>query len=339
MIKWYVDFLVIAFYVFLVVSCEQKTKKSQNDLILDSKTISPSLLQFAALDANQSLAGPCLGYTNFQDNSSKNILFYVTTLQNGGSPFVHGLRDTLTVAGYVVTITDTIDPNACTLWANYRQIWLLLPCANYGNTKSMDANSINALQQYYEAGGGLVILPGANYNYDGSVSCYKCNDNGAPVWGTSTDINAIKSLLKISFTIYSVSYNFNTCYTNDCTNNTLLGPLVFSDHPLAIAAKNLEPRATIQVNQDQNLDFIRFDLYRQTGFIDIKRNQLRSLAFILPTVNDSKYTVKDYGVLNKGCKSGTSIWWYDSTPTKSSPQSFVDIANYFETNLRKLITN
>ncbi|MBI3535485.1 MAG: hypothetical protein HY072_08400 [Deltaproteobacteria bacterium] len=289
-----------------------------------------------SIDPKTLYPGPCQGRLNFYNQSDKKILFYTPAEGSGyylsadgvgASPYIRALAEKLKAAGYTIIITAKLDQfidsfDACQLWTYYKQIWMFLPCADGGESISMDQKSIDSLKNYYEAGGGLAVFIDYNYNKYKS-NCTMCDWT----WGTSSDIGALKTILDISF-IYGGGW--------PGSYGLIKGNL---SHPLTASVAQLEQLVSVRVHPGLNAAFKNLDQDEYTGIIEKKVGDLRSIALIFPGVYAYIRGFKNY-TFKRACEYSSSAISVDKPwEIQSTPDAFVNIADYFEQKLRVITGN
>ncbi|MBI4925180.1 MAG: hypothetical protein HY843_04575, partial [Bdellovibrio sp.] len=122
-------------------------------------------------------------------------------------------------------------------------------------------------------------------------------------------------------------------------SNTFYGEIKSqSNHPLAIASTKIFSIWPTSVSSDQNSNFISLDTNNVTGLIEEKRGNLKSIAFIMPSIYGYEFSITGYS-FKTACNFGSGDVWFNSPSTDSLPEAFVAIADYFEQNLRVSAAN
>lgn len=259
--------------------------------------------------------GPCAGRKkNSEANKARDeILFYVPIDRYGGSSYYRGIKEALEGTGYTIQIVNAIDKSvaefdACNLWANYTQIWMFLPCRDGAETKSMDANSLDALKLYYTAGGGLVVFTDYHYDNDGAIHCAPSN------WGESSDIKNVKEMLGINYT--SDANWVNSGYAKKLN--------AAASHPLAPSIARITNIWNLRIVPNEGINFTHLDDAKSIGIIERKINKINTMALIISSAYGHEFSIQKHPLTTK----------YPVYMTGAEPEAFIDIANYFRFNLR-----
>lgn len=259
LLRWF--FLAVSIFVFSLCSPtsfngQSGTKK--NNPVSKKGSPSPFGPTVNATEIVSSTApDPCAGVKSKSDTTPLNsILLYSPQGGGGPSPGAQLLGQTFTTLGFkaqhVTKIENaTSDPvDACTLYTNYGQIWMFLPCKETDNVPSMNAESFAAVKGFYNAGGALVVFTDANYGNAGSPHCLSAALTGEPPanFGDSNDIRNISSLLGITLKsdldYMKVSHKFDAEIVENFNNrhgtsHSSVADVIDASHPLSALTTKL----------------------------------------------------------------------------------------------------
>lgn len=270
-------------------------------------------------DEEKAAIGPCSGKKKLADiKSKKQILFYRPADTHGGSSYIQGVKQILELAGYTVTMADTIKDAAggdkvdeCELFARYKQVWMWLACQDQGDSRSMDQDSADAMNLYYKGGGGLVVMTDYHYNNSGADHCSPTN------WGQSKDIDHIRKMLKVEF-------NPVTLHSNSPQNDGGYGKTMTpqGSHPLADSMKDIGNIWGTQIRTVADKDPKWLDADKSTAIIDGKSKGHKTQALVMAANYGYEFSITGYVIKAQNANK--------SYECKTKPQPFIDIADYFE---------
>jgi len=238
-------------------------------------------------------------------NADHKLLIYAPGEYSNGNLFATGLQNALVGAGFDVKLINKVDglndQNACGLWSNYKQLWLLLPC---NSKQTMTDDSFQTVKKFYEFGGGLVLTADAHFfqNTNPNTHC------GIADWAGSA--GATSDAVKIGSTILGAGIKTGGALLAP-GSQTVAAPLgltqLDSTHPL---------KATLQGISGpwkQGFDAVKNPDFRIAG----------SNGLIEQTVSNS---------LTRRAAIFPNLYSYHSPTTQV--KSLVALAQYFEDKIR-----